>query len=84
MADIYKIITFNVGSSSTLGGLISILNIEKPHIVMLQEVTLTSEQLTLHVSKYGYSAETNIDINNQTALGTGFVWKSNLPVSDVS
>ena len=83
MADIYKIITFNVGSSSTLGGLTSILNIEKPHIVMLQEVTLTSEQLTLHVSKFGYSAETNIDINNQTALGTGFVWKSNLPVSDV-
>ena len=82
MAD-YKIITFNVGGSSTLGGLISILNIEKPHIVLLQEVILSSEQLLLLVSKYGYKAETNIDIDNHTARGTGFVRKANLPVSDV-
>ena len=82
MAD-YKIITFNVGGSSTLGGLISILKIENPHIVLLQEVTLSSEQLLLIVSKYGYKAETNVDIDNQTARGTGFVWKTSLPVSEV-
>ena len=46
MANLYKIMTLNVGNSSNLGGLISILSIEKPHIVMLQEITMSSEQLT--------------------------------------
>ena len=50
---------------------------------MLQEITISSEQLTLMVQKYGYKAESNIDITNHTTLGTGFVWKANLPVSNV-
>ena len=83
MAHLYKIMTFNVENGSTLGGLISILSIEKPHIVMLQKVTVSSEQLNLTVQKYGYKAETNIDIRNNTTLGTGFLWKSNLPIIDV-
>lgn len=83
MEFLYKILSLNVGNSSTLGGLLTILKMENPHIVMLQEVTLSSEQLNLIVTKLGYKAETNIDISNPTALGTGFVWKSNLPVSEV-
>ena len=50
---------------------------------MLQEVTLSSEQLSLQVSKYGYKAESNIDVLNPTALGTALVWQSHLPVSEV-
>ena len=83
MDPFYKILTLNVGNSSTLGGLLSILRIENPHIVMLQEVTLSSEQLNLIVTRFGYKAETNVDIANPAALGTGFVWKTNLPVSEV-
>ena len=75
--------TFNVANTITLGGLLSILTIENPHIVMLQEVTVSSDQLSLIVKKHGYKAETNIDITNHTALGTGFIWKSYLPVSEV-
>ena len=83
MTHLYKIMTLNVGIGLALGGLISILTIEKPHIVMLQEITVSSEQLGLTVQKYGYKAETNIDISNNTTLGTGFLWKSNLPITDV-
>ena len=83
MAKDYKILSLNVANGSTLGGLPSILKMENPHIVMLQEITLSSEQLTLIVKKYGYKAETNIDINNQNTMGTGFVWKTNLPVNEV-
>ena len=83
MENLYKILSLNVGNNSTLGGLFSILNLEKPHIVMLQEVTLSSEQLSLVVSKYGYKAETNVNTTDQTALGTGFVWKSSLPISEI-
>ena len=50
---------------------------------MLQEVTLSSEQLNLIVARFGYKAETNVDIVNPAALGTGFVWKTGLPVSEV-
>ena len=51
--------------------------------VMLQEITLSSEQLSILVAKFGYKAETNIDINDKNAMGTGLVWKNNLPVSEV-
>ena len=83
MENLYKILSLNDGNNSTLGGLFSILNLEKPHIVMLQEVTLSSEQLSLVVSKYGYKADTNVNTTDQTALGTGFVWKSSLPISEI-
>ena len=49
MAKDYKILSLNVANGSTLGGLPSILKTENPHIVMLQEITLSSEQLTLIV-----------------------------------
>ena len=39
--------------------------------------------LLLKVTKFGYKAESNIDMNNPTALGTGLVWQSQLQVSDV-
>ena len=45
---------------------------------MLQEVILSSEQLNVQVSKYGYTAVTNVDMTNPTAFGTGLVWQSHL------
>ena len=82
MAD-FKVLSLNIGGSTTLAGLLSILRLDKPHLVMLQEVILSSEQLCVQVSKFGYKAATNIDMTNPSALGTGFVWQSHLPVSDV-
>ena len=67
MAD-FRISTYNVGSSSTLAGLLSFLKVEKPHLVMLQEVILSSEQLNLLVNNFGYKAESNIDIFNLQLL----------------
>ena len=51
-----KIITLNTGSSMLLGGLLSIIRIENPDIVLLQELTVTTGQLQLFVAKFGYSA----------------------------
>ena len=83
MMNLVKILTLNIGNSTTLAGFLSILRLEKPQIVMLQEVTLSSEQLNMLVYKLGYKAESNVDIINPTALGTGLIWQSHLPVSDV-
>ena len=79
-----KIITLNTGNSLVLGGLLSILRIENPDIVLLQELTVTSGQLKLFVAKFGYSAEANTDLLDITKLGTGLIWKTELPVSEVT
>ena len=79
-----KLITLNTGNSLELGGLLSILRMENPDIVLLQEITVTSGQLKLFVAKFGYSAEANTDLLDITKLGTGIIWKTELPVSEVS
>ena len=82
MAD-FTILSLNIGGSTTIAGLLSMLRLDRPHLVMLQEVTLSSEQLSVQVSKFGYKAVTNIDLTNPSALGTGLVWQAHLPVSDI-
>ena len=79
-----KLITLNTGNSLVLGGLLSIIRLENPDIVLLQELTVTTGQLQLFVAKYGYNAEANTDILDVTRLGTGIIWKSELPISEVS
>ena len=79
-----KIITLNAGNSLLLGGLLSIIRLENPDIVLLQEITVTTGQLQLFVAKLGYSAQANTDILDITRLGTGIIWKSELPLSEVT
>ena len=79
-----KLMTLNTGNSTLLGGLISIIKIENPDIVLLQELSVTSGQLKLFVAKYGYCAEANTDLLDITSLGTGLIWKSNIPVTEVT
>lgn len=83
MGDNIVISSLNIGGSTTLAGLLSMLRLDKPHLVMLQEVKVNTEQLNVQVAKYGYQAVSNIDVNNPSALGTGVVWQSHLPVSDI-
>ena len=78
-----KIMSLNTGNTQVLGGLLSIIRIENPDIVFLQEITATSGQLKLFVAKFGYSAEANTDLLDITSLGTGMIWKSHLPVNDI-
>ena len=79
-----KVITLNTGNSQLLGGLLSIVKLENPDIVLLQEITITSGQLKLLVAKLGYCAEANTDLLDITSLGTGLIWKSNVPVTEVT
>ena len=79
-----KIITLNTGNSLVLGGLLSIIRLENPDIVLLQEITVTTGQLQLFVAKFGYSAEANTDLLDITRLGTGIIWKSELPISEIT
>ena len=67
-----------------LGGLLSIIKLENPDIVLLQEITVTTGQLKLFVAKYGYNAEANTDLLDISRLGTGMVWRSDIPISEVT
>ena len=79
-----KMMSLNTGNTLVLGGLLSIIRLENPDIIFLQEITVTSGQLKLFVAKYGYSAEANTDLLDITSLGTGLIWKTHLPVTDIT
>ena len=79
-----KMMSLNTGNTLVLGGLLSLIRLEHPDIIFLQEITVTSGQLKLYVAKYGYSAEANTDLLDITSLGTGIIWKSHIPVTDVT
>ena len=79
-----KILSLNTGNTLLMGGLLSIIRLENPDIVFLQEITVTNGQLKLYVAKYGYNAEANTDLLDINSLGTGLIWKSELPVSAVT
>ena len=79
-----KMMSLNTGNTLVLGGLLSLIRLENPDIIFVQEITVTSGQLKLYVAKYGYSAEANTDLLDITSLGTGILWKSHIPVTDVT
>ena len=81
----YKILSYNVMSTSHLAGLLSIIDIEKPDLILLQEVILNTETLsTFLASKKDYKAVSNVDEMEPSKPGTGMVWHVSLPVTQVT
>jgi exonuclease III len=80
----FTFLSLNASSSSQVSGLLHLLELHKPHVVLLQELTVTTEQLQSLVGRKGYKAVANIDELNQSKPGTGLVWKSELDVTEVT
>ena len=78
-----KILSLNVASRNDLAGLLQIIEIEKPEICFLQEVTMKSEELRAIVEVKGFTGEANVDETNVKKPGTAVVWKLGLAVSEV-
>ena len=83
MVEQINFLSLNVGMSSTLAGLTTLITAQKLDIIFLQEVRLNSEQLNLIVNSLGFQANANIDQDQPSKPGTALVWKKTLPVSDV-
>ena len=66
-------LSLNIGMSTTLAGLLTIIINQKLDIIFLQEVRLTSEQLRLLVGKLGFDASVNIDFDFPSRPGTALV-----------
>ena len=74
-------LTLNVGTSSSLAGAATLIEVEKIDIVFLQEVRLSSEQIEL--SLRGFKAVANIDDEDPSRPGIALAWRHFLPVSNV-
>ena len=81
----YKIISYNVMSNPQLSGLLSILQLEKPDIVLIQELILNTEDLNVFISSArGFKASSNVDDTDSRKPGTGMIWHESVPVSQVT
>ena len=68
----------------SLLGLTDILKRDKPELLFLQEINISSQATNDIVSRFGYCAECNVDPLHPTLPGTAIVWKNNLKVSEVN
>ena len=78
-----KILSLNIGMSHTLAGLPALLAHNMVDIALLQEVTLTEEQLGAKLQGLGYQVRVNIDHTSPSSPGTAVAWKESVPVKEV-
>ena len=78
-----NILSLNVGMSSTLAGLNSLILSNNLDLVLLQEVKVSKEQLNAMLSSLDFQAEVNLDTESPTLPGTAIAWRNSLPVEDV-
>ena len=76
-----NILSLNVGMSSSLAGLSSLLCSENLDLIFLQEVRPNSSEIESLLP--GYKCETNLDVENPSRPGTALVWRSTVPVDNV-
>ena len=81
---VFRLVSRNIASSKRLERLIDIVKSEKPDLLLLQEVTLTTAQLQAVLLPLQYKCESNIDPENPSSPGTATVWRLNLPVTQVN
>ena len=84
MASSINILSLNIGMSSSLAGLTSLIPAHNLDIIFLQEIRLTSEQINNFLDRLGFQAEVNIDQDHPSSPGTAIAWKKSLPVTDVN
>ena len=80
----FKCISQNIASSRKVERIVDILKRSCPDLLLLQEVTLTTDQLKTAVKDLQYDCESNIDMENPTFPGTATIWKIDLPAPQVT
>ena len=78
---ILNICTLNVNHSALLGGVLDYIIREKPDIVFLQEVPLTTEELCSTVGRWGYLASVSLTVDGNP--GIGVLYKDTIPIVEI-
>ena len=84
MAPRIRILSLNIGLKSDLAGLSTLIKVHKLDLVLLQEVRISDEQINQKVGHLGFTGKVNVDAENPMKPGTAIVWRSILPVTQVS
>ena len=78
-----SIISLNIGMSTSLAGLTSLILTHSVDLILLQEVTTSSEQLDSLLCGLGFQVEVNRDAGSPSSLGTAVAWRENLSIDGV-
>ena len=68
-----KILSLNVGMKSDLAGLITLIQVHKLDIILLQEVRISDEQLNQQIRIYGFTGKVSVDTEDQMKPGVAIV-----------
>ena len=79
-----RILSLNIGLKSDLAGLLTLILVHRLDLILLQEVRITEEQINQQLISHGFTGMVNIDEENPSTPGTALVWRSTLPMKQVS
>ena len=78
-----KILSLNVGMKSDLAGLITLIQVHKLDIILLQEVRISDDQLNQQIRNHGFTGNVSFDSEDPMKPGVAMVWRSVLPVREI-
>ena len=78
MASSINFLSLNIGMSSSLAGLTSLIPAYDLDVIFLQVVRLTREQINHFLDGLGFQAEVNTDHEHPSTPGTAIAWKKTL------
>ena len=82
MREKIRFLSLNVGMKSDLAGLITLIQVHKLDIILLQEVRISEEQINQQLENHGFTGKVSIDADDSMKPGVAIVWRSALPVRD--
>ena len=78
-----RILSLNVGMKSDLAGLVTLIQVHKLDIILLQEVRISDEQLNQQIRNHGFTGKVSVDTEDSMKPGVAIVWRSVLPVREI-
>ena len=79
MASNFKILSYNVASNKLLSGLLQLMDIFNPHLIFIQEITLSTCHLNSIVGPF-YEGICNIDGEDSRKPGNACIWLKGMQV----
>ena len=61
---------------SDLAGLITLIQVHKLDIIMLQEVRISEEQMNQKIKNHGFTGKVSINAKDSMQPGVAIVWRS--------
>ena len=83
MREKIRFLSLNVGLKSDLAGLITLIQIHKLDIILLQEVRISEDQINQQLNNHGFTGKVSINAEDSMQPGVAIVWRSILPVREI-